>query len=67
MRFYNVDESEFKAQKYRAYLVIATGLLIASIVLNLTVLAHCQRPMANKTSNKNRKKKNPFKAKEDYE
>jgi hypothetical protein len=41
MRFYNVDESEFKAQKYRAYLVIATGLLIASIVLNLTVLAHC--------------------------
>jgi hypothetical protein len=41
MRFYNAEESEFKAQKYRAYLVITTGLLIASIVLNLTVLAHC--------------------------
>jgi hypothetical protein len=41
MRFYNVDETEFKAQKYRAYGVIVTALLIASVVLNLTVLAHC--------------------------
>jgi hypothetical protein len=41
MRFYNVDESELRAQKYRAYGVLVTALLIASIVLNLTVLAHC--------------------------
>jgi hypothetical protein len=41
MRFYNCDELTKRANKYRMIGVVLTAALIASIVLNLTVLAHC--------------------------
>jgi hypothetical protein len=41
MRFYNCDELTKRANKYRMIGVLLTAVLIASMVLNATLLAHC--------------------------
>ena len=41
MRFYNVDEMTKQANKYRTIGVLLSALLITSMVLNATLLAHC--------------------------
>ena len=41
MRFYNVDEITKQANKYRMIGVLLSALLITSIILNATLLAHC--------------------------
>jgi hypothetical protein len=41
MRFYNCDESDQRADKYRTIAVALTALLIMSLLLNFTVLALC--------------------------
>jgi|VirMetMinimDraft_7_1064189.scaffolds.fasta_scaffold09483_9 hypothetical protein len=41
MRFYNVDEITKQANKYRTIGVLLTALLLTSMVLNATLLAHC--------------------------
>jgi hypothetical protein len=41
MKFYNFDQEYLRAEKYRAYGVFVTALLILSVILNIVVLMHC--------------------------